>query len=300
MLSSRKRLPQGLAIASQSAEFWRRLAPELTISDAQPNCVVRRDEYRSERERMRLVDDGYLYYRQPGIVAPMVDIANAMDRIVNAGLPAAFIGVYDEVWSIIAQMREVVGGLFGGEAALMPDFWADHTIATAGLGAQRRFPGQGVFADGTAKTAVIWVPVTAATTENGCLYVVPAGQDRNYGKPDPERADACLPGIRALPAQSGDAIVMTGETYHWQARPDRHSRDRSLMSLTWTFQSGTVSPIEGALIDSYPYVPFETRLAILANQMPRHRDEFAGQPVWRAVQQTLANRFPITAKAQRV
>jgi len=225
MLPPRKKLPSGLAIASQSAEFWRRLAPELTISDAQPAEPISRNHEQSSAEAMQIVNDGFLMLKQPGISAPITDIANAMDRIVGAGLPAAFIGVYDEVWSIIAQLNQVVDGLFDGQSALMPDFWASHSTATPGLAARRKRPENGVFKDGTPKTATVWMPMSDATPENGCVYAIPAGQDRNYGKSDGPRADASLPGIRALPAQAGDVLIWTGETYHWQARPDRHPAD---------------------------------------------------------------------------
>ncbi len=295
MLPIRRHLPQGLAIATQSAEFWRRLAPELTISNARPGQTISRNQRRLAVERMQLVNDGYLRLKQPGIEAPLVDIARAMDRIVKAGLPAAFIGVYDEVWSAIAALDVVINGLFDGQGALVPNFWASHLAAGPGLAAQRRRPKKGVFSDGTPKSITVWLPVTDATPDNGCVYLVPAGQDRNYGKPEADRADASLPGIRALPAVVGDVLIWTGEAYHWQSRPERAARHAPLQSLTWEFQSRDIAPLEGLLVDSFPDVPFETRLGLLAHQMPRHQRELSVNPIWRAVQQTLANRFPMRA-----
>lgn len=35
-------------------------------------------------------------------------------------------------------------------------------------------------ADGSAKLATCWVPLTDATTANSCLYVLPRGQDPGY------------------------------------------------------------------------------------------------------------------------
>ncbi len=299
MLSTKRKLPQGLAIATQSPEFWRRLAPELTISDAQPLHALRHPTSKSSRERMHLVNDGYLRMNQPGLKVSMGKIAGAMDRIVNAGLPAAFIGVYDEVWSIIAELNGVLDGLFDGKTAMVPNFWAAHTVANTGLAAGRKRAGNGVFDDGTPKNVTVWVPLTDATPDNGCVYVVPAGQDRNYGRENVSRADASLPGIRALTAKAGDVLIWTGETYHWQGRPERRHQDGALMSLNWEFQSSDEAPLEGLLIDSYPYVPFETRLALLARQMPRQGRELSVSPVWRAVQQTLANRFRIGGATQQ-
>jgi len=300
MLPNTRKLPEGLAIAAQSAEFWRRLAPGLTISDAQPRGPISRQSELSRNERLALVNDGFLHLKQPGLEADLTRIAEAMEKITEAGLPAAFVGVYDEVWSIAGQLNEVLNVLFGGKAMLMPDFWADYGARNgAGSAAQRRRPGQGVFDDGTPKTATVWVPLTAATPENGCIYAVPASQDRNYASKDHARADSSLLAIRALPALPGDVLIWTGETYHWQSRPARRTEDAPLMSLNWEFQSREIAPIDGVLVESYPYVPFETRLALLARQMPRHAPEMGGNPVWRAVQQTLANRFPMPGQALR-
>ncbi len=294
MILRTRKLPKGLAIAAQSAEFWRRLAPELTISDAQPHKQITRTPEQSATERMRLVNEGYLHLQKHRLDVPMSDIADAMDRIAGAGLPAAFIGVYDEVWSLIAQLSGVIDGLFDGKAALLPDFWASHlTSAGTGKSAGRKHPGKGVYANGMPKTATVWIPVTDATPDNGCVYIVPADQDRNYGKSEPARADASLPAIRALPAKAGDALIWTGEAYTWQGRPNRHANAPVLQSLVWEFQNRDQVPVGGHVIDSFPYVPFETRLAILAQQMHRYGRQVAVNPVWRAVHQTLANRFPI-------
>ena len=89
----------------------------------------------------------------------------------------------------------------------------------------------------------------------------------------------------------------TGEIYRWQDHPDRDALNSPLMNLTWEFQSRDVAPMEGLTVDSFPYVSFETKLGILARQMQRHRSEFAPNPVWCAIQQTLANRFSVGASA---
>lgn len=301
MSTTRRKLPEGLAIASQSAEFWRRLAPELTISDAQPKPPIPRKPEAAHADRMRLVNDGFMHLKAPGLAAPFDRLATALDRIVAAGFPASFIGVYDEVWSLAAQMSQVMDGMFGGKAALVPVFWASHAGADdTGATAGRRRGGAALFRDGTPKSASLWLPLTKATPDNGCVYVVPAGQDRNYGKPGTTRADASLTGIRALPADPGDALVWTGETYHWRGRPDRDNADGPLMSLSFEYQSRDCAAFEGLVIDSYPYMPFETRLALLARQMPRYGGIFTSHPVWRAVQQTLSNRYPMRAAKIRV
>lgn len=301
MLTNTRKLPQGLAIASQSAEFWRRLAPELTISDNMSQNLIVRSEAQKDADRMRLINEGYLHLQQPGFTAPLDKISEAMERIVQAGMPAAFIGVYDEVWSIAAQMQAMISGLLGGDCALMPEFWACHAgNGDAGATACRKRPGASLYRDKSPKVLSVWVPITDATPDNGCVYLVPADQDQNYGRAEPERADARLHGIKAVPARAGDVVISTGETYQWRARTGRYNQDGPLMSLNWEFQNRSLEPVDGYLVDSYPNVSFETRLGLLAQQMPRHRSEMPKNPVWRAVQQTLANRFPMESHSSHI
>lgn len=285
-------VPAGLALAAQSPEFWRRLAPGLTVSDTLPSRVVERSDTQIDRDRMKLTYEGYVHLKEPGIVAPFDDIAEAMKRIVDAGLPSAFIGVYDEVWAIAAQMQGIMDGLFAGHAAMIPNFWASFAEdGDAGTTAGRRRPGVSLNKDGTPRALSVWLPITDATTENGCIYVVPADQDRNYGKGTGERADACLQAIRALPARAGDLLIWTGETYTWQSRSARHNADGPQLALSWEFQDALEAPLADYLVDSFPYVPFEMRLGLIAEQMPQRASEHLKVPAWKAVTQTLLNRY---------
>ena len=285
-------VPSGLALAAQSPEFWRRLAPGLTVSDTLPSRVVDRSDTQIDRDRMNLTHEGYVHVKQPGIVAPFAEIAEAMNRIVDAGLPAAFIGVYDEVWAIAAQMQGIMDGMFAGHAAMIPNFWASFSDAgDAGATAGRRRPGVSLNKDGTPRAVSVWLPITDATTENGCIYVVPADQDRNYGKAPAERADASLQAIRALPASAGDLLIWTGETYTWQSCSAKRHEDGPQLALSWEFQDALEAPLGDYLVDSFPYVPFEMRLGIIAEQMPQKATEHLKVPAWKAVTQTLLNRY---------
>ncbi len=299
MLPNRRHLPKGLAIATQSKAFWRRLAPELTISDtpwdaprqAAGTCAPDQDL------RMRLVNDGYLHLRGVVPAATLPALGRAVRRIGEAGLPAGFIGVYDEVWSLLSPLKGQIDSLFADGAALVPNFRAVHPGQGRGNSAGRRRAGLGVYGDGTPRNVTVWLPLTPATPANGCLYVVPARFDRNYGRPDAGRPDASLPGIMALPAEPGDLLIWTGETYTWQGLPARDNPDGPALSLSWEFQSRSDAPLEGVVIDSFPRVPFETRLAILARQIPQAAQSRRASPVWRAVRQTLENRYPLAHRA---
>lgn len=292
-LLTRKRLPAGLAIASQSADFWRGMAPALTISDHQPGPFSVPGSDQLLQHRLRLMNAGYAHLPGAAETGKLSSLTDAMTEIAAAGLPPAFLGVYDECWDVVARLSPLIEGVLGGAARLLPDFWAGHGHACPPIAAGRAMAGRGVFRNRAPKTITVWVALTDATPDNGCLYLVPADQDKEYGRREPGQAKAPLPAIRAVPTRAGDVVIMTGDTYRWQGQAETSKGQPPVMYLSWSFCEASAG--FGVTIDSFPYVPFETRLSILGGQMRAHADELGPQPVWRAVQQALVNRFPIRA-----
>ena len=64
------------------------------------------------------------------------------------------------------------------------------------------------------KSMSCWFPITPATPENSCMYVLPASEDPYYpvGK---TKFDYPIQSIRALPAEPGDVIVFNHNILHW-------------------------------------------------------------------------------------
>lgn len=286
-------VPQGLALAAQSAEFWRRLAPGLSVGGKATDLPeFDLSEETLDSDRMRLTGEGWLHLRDAGLQADFDAIAEGMERLVLAGLPTVFIAVYDEVWSLIAQLQPRMDALMGGKAALVPDLWANYAAAGFnGTNAGRKRPGIALNRDRTPRVASLWLPFTPATPESGCIHVVPADEDACYGRTQNTRADARLQSIRALPAQPGEALIWSGETYAWQSQRPRFSDADPLMSLTLEFQDATQAPIEGYVIEDVTALRFEDRLGLIAEQMQKHGRSWMGRNSWRVVVQSLLNRY---------
>ena len=82
-------------------------------------------------------------------------------------------------------------------------------------------------ADGTAKYTTVWVALSAATTDNSCLYLVPRQYDPGYIEGDDHstdaedpliltlRRDAAVQSLRACPLRPGGAVIFTHRAMHW-------------------------------------------------------------------------------------
>ena len=82
---------------------------------------------------------------------------------------------------------------------------------------------------GTPKLVCVWVPLTDATLDTGCLHVVPRDADRLFDEPEhpdhlrPARSEADggqalrfpAGAARAIPAEAGSVCVWAGQTIHY-------------------------------------------------------------------------------------
>ena len=67
---------------------------------------------------------------------------------------------------------------------------------------------QALAADGTPTSLTVWIPLTEATPENGCLYILPTHRDPVYGTDNENKFQGDLPQIRAVPSKPGDFSLL--------------------------------------------------------------------------------------------
>ena len=72
--------------------------------------------------------------------------------------------------------------------------------------------------DGRPASLNFWIPVTEATPDNGCMYILPKGRDSNYWEPDDtlfaaSQAHIDFQDLRALVAEPGTCLFCDG--YVW-------------------------------------------------------------------------------------
>ena len=231
---------------ASSAEYWRQLCPELTVEREGTDAAVAGDGVSTEAAgelRAELLGNGFCRVGQscevPLDALPhCAALAEGVRRVVEAGWPASFVLMYDEAWELLRAASALMERASGGLLTCNLDALAWHVDASkgeAGFAPHRdRQPENtdDIFAeDDFPRYATLWVALTDATTQGGCLHAVPKDADPGYSAGDPaiERSSKGLPAalrralpskeslqmIAALPVDSGSAVAVSGRTIHW-------------------------------------------------------------------------------------
>ena len=248
---------------------WRRLVPFASIGgdgggDDGPARISDAD---AACERRRLDSEGY--FRLPQVFAP-ARIAR-MRRIVEAvradGWPVAFAFVFDEFWTI-ARSPRVASFL---ESAVGEDYLQNTVVWAHWVAGERRVAGWSPhddYREGGDTFLSAWIPLSDATVENGCMFLLPAGVSREISDAtetdtllSPRAVRAALQDVIALPAAAGAMIGWRGNILHWGGANAGSAEPR--LSLALEFRSRGVSPsnFESPLIDPRAPLPsFRLRL----------------------------------------
>ncbi len=260
-----------------SLPYWQRICPNLSLCRSQPrNDIEEQSLAIEDRQRLvqRLGRDGYLKtepFIAPGLIAAM---KQAMLVLRERGFPPVFAYVYDEFWDIARgpSFRALLADAFGPGCRQSPRVWAFH------IGTEDGASGWPPHVDGghlthTTDRITLWLPITDATLENGCMNVVPKHLLPS-SLPDDFANDASgispktwrtmLQGARALPARAGSILAWDFQVVHWSSFCEGAVEPR--LSLAIEIIGATAEPAESELplfdLDSLP--PFEERLRAIA------------------------------------
>src|SRR5207253_5707775 len=106
--------------------------------------------------------------------AALSALNGSIDGVVGAGWPPVFAFVFDVMWSVVrtSAVRSIVAHTIGAGAAQVPHVWVHVVPAVAG--ARGWAPHKdGGFATGSPSRLSVWIALTDASIENGCMYVLP-------------------------------------------------------------------------------------------------------------------------------
>jgi hypothetical protein len=234
-------------------DHWRRLAPQLTIGEGVPpgsRCAIADADLRRVREEV--VREGYFRLEDVLPVALVGAMHDAVERLRAQRLPPVFLFLYDEPWTMGARLAALVEALLAGPYAQVAGFWVWHLDAqreAAGWPPHRDLGPHALYEGGAPKIITFWVPLTEATPDNGCMYMLPRHLDDARGG----LAPADLQSIRALPARPGTVLGWAHDVLHWSGRSSRRSR-ANRVSFAIEFQRTDVGE---PLLDGPPYTePF--------------------------------------------
>jgi ectoine hydroxylase-related dioxygenase (phytanoyl-CoA dioxygenase family) len=159
--------------------------------------------------------DSQGYFELPPGRIPAEVIARARADVERRSFAAeAFLD--DGMWDILDALLPVAREALGGEVAILPAFWAWKVNPTEqGWPKHRDNPNRALDDDGRLISVTLWVPLTDATTRNGCMHVVPAYWDWAYQNPKAAAVVSTEQAIRALPAAAGSVLGWSHALLHW-------------------------------------------------------------------------------------
>lgn len=201
-------------------------------------------------------------------------LAEQMQRMKEFGWPPVFALMYDECWDLIAQLFDVVQHHLGDDLRVEASVygWA---LDNDGEGLRT---ANGNFSlphrdytfsdcneeDGSPYILTCWVPITDATLDNGCMYVLPKESDELFDREDHPRHMCAafsrgsvddVPSValnfphdaaRPVAARAGSVILWQGNLIHWGSRCSPLA-SKPRCSIAMSFR---VSPEKRPLSDS--------------------------------------------------
>lgn len=258
----------------RSPAFWQKLNPQLHVDDAayiQSVKPVTLDQADRDLTARRMAEEGYFQYFLPPAqqALPLAAMAQSVRTLIANGLVTPYAFMYDEFWLLFAQQAQVLGGFLGENFHALPDFWVWHVDPQKGESGWRPHRDKGRISlnqDGSPKSLTMWIPLTQATTLNGCMYVLPANRDPGYNSPNEHELNFDYPDIRALPAEPGHVLCWNQAVLHWGSRSSQFAQDARI-SVALEFQRADVPAFNLPLLSLRDLPSFETRLRLIAKQI---------------------------------
>lgn len=253
--------------------YWRSLVPELSIGAYRrpdpcpmtPECLAGVSDDLQQR--------GY-FVLPPLLAEESQPVAKAIGRLASLGIPPALIWVYDAPWALFARMSGFLEYFLGEEMRLLPHFWAWHVTAdkTFSAGGETGWPmhrdcSVPTVIDGIIMSLSLWIGLSDARVENGCMHVLPLDVEHRLGRN--ARSPEELPdgAAVALAVPAGTVMGWRQDVLHWGGRA-RVAEPR--ISLSLEYQNAAFAPLADPLLDPLAPPSFDDRLALIAAQFAKY------------------------------
>tara|TARA_R110002072_G_scaffold123048_9_gene258112 strand:+ start:829 stop:1653 length:825 start_codon:yes stop_codon:yes gene_type:complete len=254
-------------------DFWRRLNPQLSLSADPPAVAARRfTPDQLDQVSRQLEEEGYLFLPPLLSAKEIARLRLGVERLVARDFPPAFAYLYDDYWQLFASLSPLLARFLGDRFRLLPNFWAWHVAPgeeNSGWPPHRDYQGQSKVGEFLISLS-LWIPLSPATPENGCIYVLPLSREAHYDRPVEGPADLDLQDIRALPAQAGSVLGWRQDLFHWGARSTRRA-SQPRISLSLEFQNAAFDPLATPLLQADQPPGFTERLALILAQFDKYR-----------------------------
>jgi hypothetical protein len=229
-----------------------------------------------EKLLFNLKNEGYFQIDSFLSEAEISRMAAGIEKLRESGWPVPFAFIYDEFWQTFCRLSQILSVILGEEYRQLPAFWGwyiDTTNAEKGWQPLRDNLNDTLLADGMPKCVTIWIPLSDAIPLNGCMYILPAPFDPNYGgkvQKGEKKESINFQDIRALPATAGSVLCWNHAVLHWGSRSSERA-PHPRISLAFEFQRSDVEPYKTPLLDPSNPPNFNQRLALIGKQILQYQ-----------------------------
>jgi 2-polyprenyl-3-methyl-5-hydroxy-6-metoxy-1,4-benzoquinol methylase len=264
---------------AQNPDFWKSLNPQLSVGEdfsSLSGSVLSLEQEHMEKLLFNLKNEGYFQIDSFLSEAEISRMAAGIEKLRESGLPVPFAFIYDEFWQTFCRLSQILSVILGEEYRQLPAFWAwyiNTTNSEKGWQPHRDNGGNTLLPDGMPKCVTIWIPLSDAIPLNGCMYILPAPFDRNYGgnvQKGEKKEIINFQDIRALPATAGSVLCWNHAVLHWGSRSSERAPHPRL-SLAFEFQRSDVEAYKTPLLNPSNPPNFNQRLALIGKQILQYQ-----------------------------
>uniref|UniRef100_B8HXX0 Phytanoyl-CoA dioxygenase n=1 Tax=Cyanothece sp. (strain PCC 7425 / ATCC 29141) TaxID=395961 RepID=B8HXX0_CYAP4 len=263
-----------------SPDYWRNLNPILSLG-TEPKANRTSDIFAQDfnlGNQEKILENYHLkgyFVTQPVFPQSLTDtMQQCIANLHKEGWPRAFAFVYDEFWQLfrIPSLVSLLSTILGPDYYQTNGVWCNYVQAKTGsTGWEPHFDKYN-----ESNKVTIWIPLTDATLDNGCMYVIPqhifpdeiAQKFQSGSKMDCTELKLLLQSCRALPAPAGSILAWNYSTMHWGSRSDRPTHPRISVAAAFSSQCLAQGQYDKPFLKAYPDLPtFSQRLYAIGNSI---------------------------------
>jgi hypothetical protein len=264
-------------------DYWRRLIPELSIEemdnprDADAAAAGIADPSLTsatvDTALAGLREEGY-FKTPPALTAETVErMRMCVERLRAERWPIVFTYLYDDFWRAlrIPALRRLIAGYLGEGYQQTSNIWTYYVIPRKGAAG---WPPHRDSSDGQPRLTV-WIPLTEARLDNGCMYVIPEPrvprvESGDAWSLDPISRDLVkrlLQSARALPAAPGSLLGWSHGVVHWGSMADGGTPPRISIAVEFIAANATANSAEQPLWNPATLPSFDDRIHVIGKAL---------------------------------
>lgn len=250
---------------ARNPQYWQSLSAHIRIDTDDPlPCLDVDPEVEAAAARLFETEG---YFETPALLPPAVleALNQSIDAVTAAGWPAIFALVDDRFWQCgrLPVIRRLLDSRLGPGHQQIPHVWIH--IVQAVDGAAGWMPHFDGFGSGRVS---VWLALTQATTENGCMYIVPSSVLPGSFRITDALVDIPMTDVvramhatRAMPVPAGASLGWEFHVFHWGGRTVNPRTQRRALSMEFLAATESTAPDERPLLDPDGLLPgFSYRL----------------------------------------